>query len=888
MKFAKRIKTSLIALLLTLTIAGTALTAFPEVNAALYINNSFVYCFASPNVVGVGQEVLIIMWTADMPPDIGEQAGTISSPSGRAGWANIPIKVTKPDNTSETFTIPWTDPVGGGFITYIPETIGTYYAQALFPANWKNTTADQRYYSAAESNIVTFTVQNEQIQKYPEAPLPTDYWTRPINAINRDWYVLAGNWLGGAAQQPIGAAGGTTTQLSLGRGPESAHVMWTKPYYAGGVMDEAFGSTGYFTYFYQGFMFGANAGAGPIIINGRIIYDYRANAHQWQGYFCIDLYTGETIFYRNTTTPSFAQIYNYESPNQHGGIPYLWKTSNVVLPQGCITSTGLQSWEMQDGYTGETICLVANVTAGGTAVYGKDGSMLRYNLVNLGTTASPNYYLQVWNSSAIKTMLQGTSGTNYWSWRPAATNESRQSERIYSMYVHNGAAAFSLNTSIPTANMLGPRNPIQNQTGTIRAVREGEFIIIGTAGLNDNTGTVQGYNVALSLEKGREGTKLWDSTFLPPRAPSNVTISMTGVYPEDGVILFESAKLLKRWGFDLYTGQQLWESEPESPGNYYGMSDNVYEGKLLTCGYGGVLLAYDMKTGEILWNYTARAEGFESYYGGNYPMAISNIVDGKIYIGTGEHSWTQPLYRGRVLQCINASNGAFLWNLPVAGVSMPSGNAGSYFAIADGYLIALNGYDAQIYCIGKGPSATTVTASPKSSVYGSTVLIEGTVTDQSPSGKRNINGGLDTPLKGTPAISDDDMTAWMEYIYMQQAKPENAKGVEVTLNAIDPNGNNVPIGKVTSDINGNYAIPYTPEVPGTYQIIASFAGSKSYGPSSETTYITVNEGSTATPTATTQPQTIAETYFVPAIAAIIVLLALVLVILAVLMFRKRP
>ena len=282
---------------------------------------------------------------------------------------------------------------------------------------------------------------------------------------------------------------------------------------------------------------------------------------------------------------------------------------------------------------------------------------------------------------------------------------------------------------------------------------------------------------------------MWDSTFLPPRAPSNVSISMTGVYPEDGVILFESAKLLKRWGFDLYTGQQLWESEPEEPGNYYGMSDNVYEGKLLTCGYGGVLLAYDMKTGEKLWNYTARAEGFESYYGGNYPMAISNIVDGKIYIGTGEHSWTQPLYRGRVLQCINASNGAFLWNLPVAGVSMPSGNAGSYFAIADGYLIALNGYDAQVYCIGKGPSATTVTASPKSSVYGNTVLIEGTVTDQSPSGKRNINGGLDTPLKGTPAISDDDMTPWMEYIYMQQAKPENAKGVEVTLNAIDPNGN---------------------------------------------------------------------------------------------------
>ena len=50
---------------------------------------------------------------------------------------------------------------------------------------------------------------------------------------------------------------------------------------------------------------------------------------------------------------------------------------------------------------------------------------------------------------------------------------------------------------------------------------------------------------------------------------------------------------------------------------------------------------------------------------------------------------------------------------------------------------------------------------------------------------------------------------------MQQAKPTNAKGVEVTLSAIDPNGNLVPIGTTTSDMNGNYAISFTPEVPGT-------------------------------------------------------------------------
>ncbi|MCW3995952.1 MAG: PQQ-binding-like beta-propeller repeat protein [Candidatus Bathyarchaeota archaeon] len=883
----KRTKPSLIVLMLIFTLAIT----FPMMqfaDAAVNRYNSYIYCFVSPNPVGVGQSALLVVWTADMPPDIGETAGTVPSPNGRAAWENIKVVVTKPDNTTETFIIPRTDPVGGGYVSYTPETTGTYYVQAFFPETWKNTTALQSYYSAAESSLVALTVLSEPIQPYAEAPLPEGYWTRPINALNRDWYVLAGNWLGGAGQQPIGAAGGCTTQLSLGKGPESAHVMWSKPYYAGGIMDENYGSTGYFTYFYQGFMFGANAGTGPIIMNGRIFYDYRFNAHQWQGYFCVDLYTGETIFYRNASTPSFGQIYNYESPNQHGGIPYLWKTSNVILPPGYITASGLQTWELQDGYTGEPITLVANVTAGGTAVIGKDGSILRYNLVNLGSTSSPKYYLQVWNSSAIPTMLSGTSGTNYWSWRPAATNESRQSERIYSMFVHNGNNGFSLNLSIPSAYILGPTNTIQNQTATIRAIREGEFIILGTSGINDDRGTVQGVLTALSLEPGKVGNKLWDSTFLPPFAPANVTISIGGVYPEDNVISFKSAKQLKRWGYDMRSGQKLWESEPEPAGNYYGMSDNVYEGKLLTCGYGGVLLAYDMRTGKILWNFTAKTEGFESPYGGNYPMGISNIADGKIYIGSGEHSWTQPLYRGKILQCINASNGALLWNLPIAGVSMPSGNAGSNFAIADGYLVALNGYDAMIYCIGKGPSGITVTASPKASILHNTVLLEGTVTDQSPAGKRNINGDLETPLKGTPAISDEDMTAWMEYIYMQQPKPANAKGVPVSLYTIDPNGNYIHIGDTVSDINGNYALPYTPEVPGTYQIIANFAGSKSYGPSTQTTYIVVSEG--ATPKSTDQPistSSNAEMYIIGIGAAIILAIAIVGAII-VMMLKKRP
>jgi len=861
-------RATLIAFFLVLTIALTCNVALPVANAVVNYYKSYIYVFVSPNPVGVDQPVLILTWTADVPPDIGEIAGTAAG--GRQAWYDLAIKVETPDGTTETFAIPKSDPIGGGFVSYTPTAVGTYYVYAVFPETWKNTTTTQSFYSSAESVKVAFTVQEDPIEAWSETPLPAGYWTRPISDLNREWYVLAANWLGGAAQQ-----NGPTTQYGWGNGPETAHIMWSKPNYAGGIMDERFGATGYFTYFYQGLMFANNAqeGSSPIVLNGKLYYDYRVNAHQWQGYLCVDLYTGETLYYRNVTTPSFAQIYNYESPNQHGGFPYLWQTSNVVLPTGMTSASGTQTWAMCDGYTGEPICLIANVSAGGTAVYGKDGSILRYSL----TTTGGIQRLLVWNSSAIPSLLQGASGTSSWSWRPAATGDNRQSQRTQSqMFVHDGSKGFSLNKTI--SPVIG-----QGQT-TIRAVREGEFIIGGSAGSNNERGVTQGVLWALSLKSGQEGTLLWNISFTPPSSAGNATVSIGTVDPEDGVFLFESAKLLQRWGYSLETGQLLWGPTPPEPaGNYYGMTDNIYDGKLLSCGYGGVLIAYDIKTGKQLWNYTAKSEGFESPYGGNYPMGISNIVDGKIYIGTGEHSWTQPPYRGSVLQCINASNGALLWNLPVAGISMPSGNAGNYFTVADGYLVALNGYDTEIYCIGKGPSATTVTASPKISVHGNSVMIEGTVTDQSPSGRRNINDRLDFTLKGTPAISDEDMAAWMEYMFMQQEMPANAKGVEVTLDTLDPNGNFIHIGTVTSDITGAFALKWTPEVPGTYQIIATFAGSRAYGPSFAQTYIGVDEAPPAT-APPEYPQPIDPTWTIVGVGIVIILVVLIV---GILLLRKK-
>jgi hypothetical protein len=212
---------------------------------------------------------------------------------------------------------------------------------------------------------------------------------------------------------------------------------------------------------------------------------------------------------------------------------------------------------------------------------------------------------------------------------------------------------------------------------------------------------------------------------------------------------------------------------------------------------------------------------------------------------------------------------------------------GSGIKFTDGIMTAWNLYDGQVYAFGKGPSGTTVTAAPEESASGTKVVIKGTVTDQTQTGRRNVNNIVQFTLKDTPAISDEDMRAWMEYKFMQQGQPTNAKGVEVTLHAIDPNGNYIHIGSTTSDMNGNYGLSFIPEITGDYQIYASFAGSKSYYPSSSSTFLTVEEA----PAATTQPDTaqpasLADTYFIPAVIAIIIAIV-VATALNILATRKR-
>ena len=85
----------------------------------------------------------------------------------------------------------------------------------------------------------------------------------------------------------------------------------------------------------------------------------------------------------------------------------------------------------------------------------------------------------------------------------------------------------------------------------------------------------------------------------------------------------------------------------------------------------------------------------------------------------------------------------------------------------------------------------------------------------------------------------------MEYIYMQKAKPTNTTGVPVSIAVIDANGNYRTIGSTTSVSSGAYSLQWTPNIEGKYQVIATFAGTQSYYPSSAETSFAVDP---ATPT----------------------------------------
>ena len=466
-------------------------------------------------------------------------------------------------------------------------------------------------------------------------------------------------------------------------------------------------------------------------------------------------------------------------------------------------------------------------------------------LVYVVNNVAPAHWLAMWNSS-YASYMQGLTGGAANTWAPplGATEP--------------WLSGVQWNVTIPAA-------PVYSGSEGIATV--GDDVLVAACVSSPLTICAIGYNETTGVQLYQDNitaNQLSPTYFLVPTA--------------DNIFVFFRQETQQWFGYNVYTGALEWTASANAT-NAWGMFTSstvglgasnplIAYGTLYTVGYDGYVHAFNDSTGTNLWNWYD-GQNINSPYGQN-PLGSGTfaIADNQIYAATGTHS--PVFFNGAQMYDVNAISGQEVWSID-GWFQNP--------AVADGYLTAFNNYDGLLYCFGQGQTATTITAPQLETPGGDTVLLQGSVTDQSPG-----QTCLGIPAKGTPAISDASQSAWMEYLYMQQPEPLNATGVPVTLSYVDPNGNYYLIGNTTSDITGHYAYNFSPTVPGLYTVTATFQGSNSYFASSAETSFTY--GATVTPTST--PTSVADMYFVPAIAGIVVLIIVVAIVLALLMLRKRP
>jgi outer membrane protein assembly factor BamB len=377
------------------------------------------------------------------------------------------------------------------------------------------------------------------------------------------------------------------------------------------------------------------------------------------------------------------------------------------------------------------------------------------------------------------------------------------------------------------------------------------------------------------------GQQLWVKNITYPSGPSTSFDYYMGPMA-DGVFTVYNALAEQWYGYSTATGDKLWTTVADTNawGSEPGQSSTIAYGILYGLATDGIH-AYNLTTGNLLWNFDGTNSGTNFPGFNTYPFVIASmtVADGMIYVNTGV-SHGDPNFRGAQLYCINATTGKLIWSISDFSeqLTMP---------ISDGILVVPNMYDNQLYAYGMGPSKTTVTAPDVGVTTSTPVTITGTVTDIS-AGAQQQAVAANFP-NGLPCVSDASMTQWMEYVYMQQPCPTNTTGVPVTISVIDSNGNTRQIGTTTSNAYGTYSLNWTPNIPGNYTVIASFAGTQSYYPSTAATAFYASVPS-ATPAPTAAPLTGLATMsgLTIGIAAAVIAIIIAIAIVGLLLIRKKP
>ncbi len=884
---SQKMKTTLTLLLIvSFAVASIAIVLPLQPTAAQTTMRTYAISDSIPNPIGLGETTLLKVGISQ------------AAPSASYGWTGITITIVKPDGTTEQLGPFTTDSTGSTYTTYTPTQVGTYnlttnFPQQTVPITFTDSergqviTAGTILLASTKSSHLVVT-QEPTSMPYPGHSLPTEYWSRPIDPQLREWYAISGNWV---------ARPDNSLALFNEDAPETAHILWATPYTQGGLSGGLYDGANQI----PAAVFAGDAYEGKfsnsVVING-ILYYNTAGSGTYStvgipGIQAIDLHTGEKLWFLNNTVLSFGQTMFFPSYNVNGIWNYLWSVTG-------------SNYTAYSPYDGSFQFMFYNVPSG-TRVFGPNGEILIYQ-INFAAG-----WMALWNSTLAGQQNAIIGQPSYGSWTfgviglngsgvSTANPTNPQGQQINSAFPQvralNGALpkCYSWNVTIPkgltvTASLGANAIKVYQDNRIVGAFYNQSMVRLWALPLDSITTT---RNATINTQTL---TAIYDKTWAAPAewTEGKNTIHYTGAtnYVTDptygnGVIAIWDKELTTHYGFSVVDGSYLWETDSENYLDMYGWGNAEHTwyfayGKLYSVGVAGILYAYDLANGQTAWTYNLTDPYGEPITGENWWGWIDLITDGKIYIGTLEHSANNPIPRGGPFACVNATDGSEIFR--INGL-MRETRWGGNPVIGDSIIAGLDTYDLQIYAMGKGPSKTTITASPSIVAANGGVMISGYVTDISP-------GTDDTAIKlrfpnGVPVVNDASQSQWMMYVYKQFERPTNVTGVPVEISVIDANGNYRTIGTATADTNGFFSFAWVPDIAGMYTVYATFAGSNAYYGSSAQAAFSVGIGATGSPgpTGTTAPGSYADQILLPGIIAIIVVIIIVGAVLAILM-RKH-
>ncbi|MCL2288894.1 MAG: PQQ-binding-like beta-propeller repeat protein [Candidatus Bathyarchaeota archaeon] len=770
---------STIAILMVLSFVATMI-ALPITNAQGTDRITYPFIDAVPMTAGVGQFVLINFGLLNQLYGVND------------GW-NMTLIITDPDGiTSKIDLMTWS--TGSAGYGYTPTKVGDYKVQSSFERAEYNGV----WYASSESEIMILKVVEEWKPDYPGHSLPEEYWYRPIDSQLREWWSIAGSWLVNKPQN---------LYAPYNKAPESSHILWTMP--IGDTMGGIAGGANSDIAFQSGDAYEGKF-AGSIILAGVLYYNRYVSNSPTQTIVAVDLHTGKTLWERSYDYGggriNRGQILTFSNYNNRGAWAYIWMVSG-------------SNWFALDALTGDLKYNMTNVPSG-TIYYGPSGELLIYSVTNIGTADSPNYRLMQWNSTYV--VNNGTRSGTADAW---GSNVQGRSYNATSL-------GYDLNVSLPS---------ITSSIGNLLIAFPEDRAVFGNYSAQGVTLT------GISLNSNSLGTILFHrETWQAPAEWQGLTTSgsqsgWTSFSQEDYVAILWTKENRVNYAFSLKDGKYMWQTEPQNYADAWaGATANSSPEKLIAynrlyeAGPSGIVYCYDITNGKTLWTYEATDKYTESYIRENWWISPCFISDGKIYVGHREHSTLEPKPRGAPFIALNAYTGDVVWSIEGAfRQTMWGGRA----IIGDSIIATMDTYDQQIYAIGKGPSAITVSAPDIGIAANTPVMIKGTIMDVSP-GTQNDKIQLRFP-NGVAAVSDASMNDWMLYVYKQFPQPMTTTGVDIRIDAVDPNNNYVTLGHTTSDANGRFALEFTPKTEGQYTIYAIFEGSASYYPATAQNEMTV-------------------------------------------------